>query len=269
MTPRWVAAGRERPRHLEQFGCSGGTARGFIDAGWDVVGVEIEATEELGDFAEFWAAGTDNAPLVRMCSIAAMDTLLVGGAIVDTAGREWVIGDFDSIGGGPPCLQFLGITKGTNKAIDYSDNAHHAKFTEVFEDRLERAYREHNVIGYVENPGVSRTDAVLCGAAMGLQVIRHRKVMSIGWTIPKPAHPKHQGRVRGHRHGEVFDGVWPDGRVMKAFYGSGGGKGTLAEAKESGMAWWIDRLDVLVETLPPAFGAYIGTQAKLWLEGTR
>lgn len=259
--------GPRKYRLLSVFSCSGGDSRGFIDSGrWDVVGTEIAATPELGDFAEFWDAGTFGAPMVRTCSIEALDTLLDGGAITDGSGKEWTLSDFDLIGGGPPCLQYLGITKGTNAHIDYAGNAHHAMFTDALEERLERAYAEHGIIGYVENPGVSRVDAVLCGAAMGLSVLRHRKVMSIGWTIPKPPHPKHQGYVRGWRHGVYRDGVWPDGRVFRAYHGAGGGKGTITEAAEALGIDWVTRIDVLVEMLPPAYGTYIGTHAAAHLD---
>lgn len=68
--------------------------------------------------------------------------------------------------------------------------------------------------------------------------------------FPKPA--GHAGRVRGWRHGELFDGPYV------AAYGKGGGKGTAEEiAHAMQIDWMTDRFD-LCEAIPPAFSEYIG-----------
>ncbi len=208
------------------------------------------------EFAKFWAAGTNGAPIIYSDAIVALDILLAGGELTDSDGQEWHISDFDAVGGGPPCIAYCPISKGTNAHIDYTEKM----FTEVTRER----FNELNRRGwptYLENPG-ARPDVVLCGAAMGLSVLRHRKVEIGGWDCPKPAHPKHEGYVRGWRHGVYRDGVWPDGRVFKAFHGDGGGKGTIAEASEALGIDWVTDMDVLVEMLPPAYGKYLGTELK-------
>ncbi len=190
----------------------------------------------------------------------ALDTLLAGGHLEDEQGTLWFLEDFDAAGGGPPCISYCSISRGTNAHIDYSEKM----FTEVTRERFTELNRR-GIPTYLENPG-ARPDIMLCGAALGLSVIRHRKVEIGGWTCPKPSHPDHAGYVRGWRHGVYRDGIWPDGRIMKAFYGAGGGKGTIAEAAEALGIDWVPEMDVLVEMLPPAYGRYIGTELKKYLE---
>ncbi len=88
-------------------------------------------------------------------------------------------------------------------------------------------------------------------------VIRHRDFELSGFTVEQPAHPggrwnRHAGRVRGMRHGEVFDGPYV------AVYGAGGGKASVVEAQHALGIDWTDARTELTEALPPAYTRFIG-----------
>ncbi|EDY56357.1 MULTISPECIES: hypothetical protein [Streptomyces] len=96
-----------------------------------------------------------------------------------------------------------------------------------------------------------RKDIRLCGEQFGLAVLMHRYFELGGWTTSQPAHPKHRGYVRGHRHG-----VYREGPYVAA-YGNGGGKATVQEIRDvKGIDWSTDHLR-LREALPPAYTEWI------------
>jgi hypothetical protein len=97
-----------------------------------------------------------------------------------------------------------------------------------------------------------RKDLSLCGEMFGLGVLRHRNFELGGWSIVRPVHPKHRGRVRGYRHGRFYDGPYV------AAYGSGGGKATVAEMQSAMDIYWTDVREELTEAIPPAFSEHIG-----------
>lgn len=130
----------------------------------------------------------------------------------------------------------------------------------------------------IEQPQASRRDLIrrdvtLCmdmfkGELPPPWVQKHRSFELGGWSVEQPEHPAgavrggamsgfpkpagHAGRIRGWRHGEVFDGPYVAG------YGDGGGKGTADELRHAmGIDWMTDRFD-LCEAIPPAYTEWIG-----------
>jgi hypothetical protein len=97
-----------------------------------------------------------------------------------------------------------------------------------------------------------RKDLSLCGEMFGLGVLRHRNFELGRWTVARPAHPKHRGRVRGYRHGRFYDGPYV------APYGSGGGKATVPEMQTAMGITWTDVREELTEAIPPAYSEWIG-----------
>jgi DNA (cytosine-5)-methyltransferase 1 len=161
--------------------------------------------------------------------------------------ERFIRANVDLVHASPPCQAYLTIVKNNGHAGNLE---RHYENTKAALERLGLPY-------VIENPA-ARADVVMCGAAMGLSVIRHRRFELGGWSMTQPPHPRHEGRVRGWRHGKYRDGVWPDGRVMVECYGSGGGKATLAEARHAmGIDWSDDRAQV-IEAIPPAYTEAIG-----------
>lgn len=161
-----------RPRLLDLFCGVGAASVGYHDAGFDVVGVDIEPQPDYP--YEFHQA----------------DALTF-----DLAG-------FDFVHASPPCQADCTLTAGTNAGRVYPNH------TDAIRDRL----RSHGVPHVLENPPGRtslRRDTVLCGEMFGLDVIRHR-VFEFGGPhrVAAPAHVPHRGRVSGMRHGVWYKGPY-------------------------------------------------------------
>lgn len=206
---------------LDLFCCSGGAGVGYHRAGFEVVGVDIDPQPNYpfefhqADALEFLAEHSH---------------------------------EFDAVHASPPCQASCTLIKGNQAATA-------GKHTNLIPS-TRSALSMLGVPTVIENVQGSdlRRDLTLCGEMFGLGVIRHRYFELGGWSMPKPAHVKHRGRVAGWRHGEYFDGPY------FAVYGEGGGKGSVEQWQSAmGIDWTRDRRE-LAEAIPPAYTHHIGAQ---------
>ena len=214
----------------------GGATVGLQRAGFYVIGVDIDPQP-----------GYPGDRFVQMDGLAALRCLLsgdFGGAgLPALIWQSW------------PCQEANTATAG-NRHRGIPDN--HRQFIPEA-----RALSDRIGIPYVlEQPtssrrGTIRRDLTLCmdtfrGDMPPPWVQKHRSFELSGFTVPQPPHRKHQGYVRGWRHGVVREGPYV------AAYGEGGGKATAAEiAHAQQIDWMTDRFD-LCEAIPPAYSEYIG-----------
>lgn len=184
-------------RVLDLFCNAGGAATGYVRAGFEVVGVDINPQPNYPfEFMQF-------------------DALKLGSLLK--------VSNFDLIHASPPCQHSAAITKGTNR---YRQALHSNLYprTKAFLERSGQPY-------VIENPD-SRPDVVLCGEMFGLGVLRHRKFELGNWSTAKPKHPKHRGYVRGWRHG-----VYRDGPYIAAYGKGGGKGDVPEMQKAMGIDW--------------------------------
>lgn len=219
-----------RPWVLDLYSCAGGAARGYQRAGFDVMGVDI-------------------VPRPNYCgdSFYQADALEVLGSLANAGELPTLIHT------SPPCQERSTLTTGTNRSKGWGRE--HVQF--VPETR-----RLLDVIGIpyvIEQPaghgGLIRTDVKLCMDMWPVEpprVWRHRDFEVSGFTVPQPVHVKHEGRVRGWRHGVRHDGDYV------AAYGSGGGKATVPEMQHALGIDWTDVREELTEAIPPAYTEHIG-----------
>lgn len=153
---------------------------------------------------------------------------------------------FDAIHASPPCQSQTALTKGTNKGKVYPDLI----------PQTQRELGRLSVPTVIENVSGSsiRKDMYLCGEMFGLAVLRHRYFEIDNCEVVAPPHPKHRGRVAGYRHG-----VWYEGPYF-AVYGTGGGKGRLADWQRAMEMPWAKHKWEIAEAIPPAYTEYIGKQ---------
>lgn len=163
-----------RPRLLDLFCCQGGASAGYVAAGFDVVGVDLDPQPHYPyDFVQ----------------ADALDYLAAHGS------------EFDAFHASPPCQDHSvsrsinGSDHGTGWLLDATIDAFR---------QLGRPWAVENV-GGADMPGA----AVLCGASFGFRQCRHRKFLSSEFLMTPPCArslirhvPAREREIFGH-HGNT------------------------------------------------------------------
>ncbi|MGW2507867.1 DNA methylase [Streptomyces scopuliridis] len=216
-----------RLRVLDVFSCAGGAGTGYARAGFDVDGCDIAHRPNYpfpyhrGDALEYLAHLIDSGEIRRYTLAHAS----------------------------PPCQGKCALTVGTNQSQGWGGT--HEDLVAPTRELLERTGLPY-VMEQPNGRADIRKDLTLCGEMFGLGVIRHRNFELGGWTIARPAHVPHRGRVKGWRHGEYFDGPYV------AAYGNGGGKPSIPELQAAMGITWTNVREELTEAIPPAYTEWIG-----------
>jgi hypothetical protein len=246
-----------KPIVLDLYGRKGGAAKGYQHAGFYVISVDIEDHSADNPADEFWTVDV----------LKVLDLLIHANGMIMDVGRPALVH------ASPPC-QGQNTATASNRARGIVDD--HPSLvvpTRVLLDRLGLPYVIEQPTSSVR--GTIRKDLTLCmdmfkGDMPPPWVQKHRSFELSGFTVEQPAHPVgpvrgggmsgfpkpagHAGRVRGWRHGEVFEGPYV------AAYGKGGGKATVAEMQHAQQMPWADDHFSLCEAIPPAYTQYIGEQ---------
>lgn len=130
-----------RPRLLDLFCCEGGAAKGYHDAGFEVVGVDIDSQPRYP--YEFIQAD-------------AMEVLR----------DPDVLAQFDAIHASPPCQAYANVTAWRGNQANHPN---------LLPEVLEILEAQHLpwIVENVENAPL-RPDYILCGSQFGLRIRRHR-----------------------------------------------------------------------------------------------
>ncbi|MGW5420695.1 DNA methylase [Streptomyces sp. NPDC003943] len=227
--PTLIRRDGDRPSVLDLYSCAGGAGAGYGWAGFDVVGVDIRPRP--------------NYPF----TFVQADALEYLAALIESGEIE----RYTLIHSSPPCQAECTLTVGTNRSRGWGRE--HLDLVPPTRALLEASGLPY-VIEQPNGRAEIRKDLTLCGEMFRLGVLRHRNFELGRWTVTRPAHKPHRGRVRGWRHGEFFDGPYV------AAYGNGGGKPTVAELQAAMGITWTDVREELTEAIPPAYSQWIGTQ---------
>ncbi|AJF66312.1 DNA cytosine methyltransferase [Streptomyces vietnamensis] len=226
--PTLIRRDGRRPLLLDLFCCAGGAGTGYHRAGFDVVGVDI--------------APRPNYPF----TFARADALEYLAALIASGEIE----RYAFVHTSPPCQAGCALTVGTNRSKGWGGT--HVDLVPPTRELLEASGLPY-VIEQPNGKAEIRKDVWLCGEMFSLGVLRHRNFELGRWSTAQPAHPKHRGYVRGHRHGVYRDGPYV------APYGNGGGKATVPEMQAAMGITWTDVREELTEAIPPAFSQWLGT----------
>lgn len=215
------------PKLLDLFCKAGGASKGYADAGFDVVGVDIKNQKRYP--FEFIQADA-----------------------LEVLQDKSFIDQFDFIHASPPCQ-----THSATRHLRQAQGRTTTKIDLIPQTRsaLEAILDENRLIGYViENvPGAPLIDPItICGSYFGLGVRRHRLFESNLKLKGTRCNHKDQGRPVGV-YGSMRDNIPSGGRTAN----------TMEEASQAmGIDWMI--WTELVEAIPPAYTAYIGDQLE-WI----
>ncbi|MEV6180146.1 SAM-dependent methyltransferase [Streptomyces sp. NPDC052015] len=205
---------------LDLYCCQGGATRGYQNAGYKVVGVDLDDQPRyIGN--EFWQSDAISFLTVH---------------------RDWILANVCLVHASPPC-QF------DSDCQRIQDNDHPDLIEptrEALED-LGLPYVIENVGGAIPKLGAP---VMLCGAMFGLaRTYRHRYFATGGWALTQPVHPEHTVRQvklgRSARNGEAIQAI-----------GNFAGVGIIRAEWD---VPWMNR-DGIREAIPPAYSEWIGRQ---------
>lgn len=207
-----------KPRLLDLFCCAGGCTKGYQQAGFYVVGVDIK-------------------PQPRYCG----DEFIQGDALEIVQAIGW---QFQAIHASPPCQFYSEATP-----TQYRDN--HPDLIAPTRAALEatgKPFVIENVNGarkHLNNP------IMLCGTMFDLKVYRHRFFESNVFML-MPPHIPHKDDLRG-----CGRGLSGKGFITVTGNGGYGLKGGDAYARKAMGIDWMTRTE-LSESIPPAYTHWIG-----------
>lgn len=212
------------PRLLDLFCCAGGAGKGYADAGFEVVGVDIEPQPNYpfefhqGDALEY----------------------------LSEHGHE-----FDVIHASPPCQAYSTVSGKARKH-------HGAEYPDLVAPtrRLLRALGKPYVIENVVNAPLI-DPVMLCGSSFGLDVRRHRLFeTSFPLTVPPCDHAWQTPRFRS------LDSRMVKAGRLASVVGVHGNCNYAGEfelrCKAMGVDWMTNA--ELTQAVPPAYTHYIGRQ---------
>ncbi|MGK5737257.1 DNA cytosine methyltransferase [Micromonospora sp. URMC 103] len=209
-------------RILDLCCCQGGAARGYAQAGFEVVGVDVDPQPRYP--YEFIQA--DALEVLR---------------------DRTFVGTFDAIHASWPCQAYspLNALPTTKAASEHPDLVGPGR-------ELMAGYDMPWVIENVMAAPLDRNRSiVLCGGMFGLRTYRHRRFEpSPGLTLVAPAHPKHVIRTATKRRREL----WAQGWHVSIT----GDVGTYVGPEAMGIDWMTG--NGLSEAIPPAYTRLIGEQ---------
>ncbi len=209
-------------RVLDLFSGAGGSAFGYHQAGFEVVGVDNRFQKRY--------------PF----NFVLGDALAIGW-------RMMMSREFDLVHASPPCQKYSDLQKRTGR--EYPDLIKPVR--EMLQDSGLPYVIENVDTAPLKNP------IMLCGGMFpGLRVYRHR-LFETNWDIESPAHPKHKALVythdrRKHHYGQPMS----DQMFVQV---TGGGNASIAEKRRAmGIDWMIHK--EINEAIPPKYTKYIGEQ---------
>lgn len=215
-------------RLLDLFSCAGGAGTGYHQAGFEVVGVDIDDQPRYP--FEFHRADA-----------------------LEFLADHWH--EFDVIHASPPCQSYSDLAKRNGNADAWP------RLIEPVREALVTTNR-HWILENVE--GAPMIDPVmLCGTQFpGLRVIRHR-LFETSFPLPALPHGKHPLVFTHDKRKNHYGKLDQDTSFVQV---TGGGNCTIANARDAlGGLDWMNKHE-LNECVPPAYTSYIGRHAMAALE---
>jgi DNA (cytosine-5)-methyltransferase 1 len=221
------------PLLLDLFCCAGGAARGYANAGFNIVGIDMEPQPKYP------------YPFLQMDALLALDSLLKGSYL--PFGEAWHgLNDFTALHASPPCQRFSSVSAcvpGTRE-----------KYPDLI-DPVRTRFTETGIPWVIENVrnAPMRSPLILCGTMFGLGyggfTIRRHRLFETSFIITAPGscdHSKPALDPYGNKSRQAF----------KAVYGIDMRRGAWQEAMGlPGMPQ-----TKATEAIPPAYTEYIGTR---------
>ena len=232
-----------RPKILDFYCGAGGAARGYYDAGFDVLGIDLNPMPRFP--FEF----------IQGDALEILDQLQAGGRI-----GGYFLTDFAAIHASPPCQAYSSAT------ADYRRNRG-GSYPELIEPTRARLIRTR-LPWTIENvPGAPlRADFKLCGCFFGLKHLRRVRLFETNWHEGDPA------PTTEHKHelpALSICGSHPP-RYGREKWLEVYGRPVTEEDRQDVMGGvrWMNKKE-LSESIPPVYTEYIGSKLLAAIERRR
>lgn len=219
--------GMNKPLILDLYCCQGGASAGYVAAGFDVIGVDLNRQPRY-PYSFMRASALD---------VLSLPSLLKGWRVT-------------AIHASPPC-------QGGTNAQKIRGNAHPRLIAPTREllDKTGLPYVIENVVPMVgaEDVDPLKDPVMLCGVSFGLKTYRHR-LFETNWPLTAPEHVPHpQQQVKMGR--PIVEGD---------FYQAVGNFSGVDIARRDMKVQWMNR-DGIRECIPPAYAEHVGKQLIMML----
>lgn len=213
-----------RPVILDLFCGGGGASRGYYDAGFDVIGVDINPQPNYpyefhqGDFREVFYELKHRV---------------------------------DAVHGSPPCQKYSKGLAGVNAKLGRQLN--HPDFVPT----TQQMFDSSGLPFIIENvPGAPlRNPTVLCGSSFGLPIRRHRLFETSFFVESMPCDHSWQNEYKYPSNAKDKYGNYRKSRVVQV-YGISSQKNYQLWPEAMGIDWMTPK--ELSQSIPPAYTKYIG-----------
>ena len=208
-------------RILDTYCCAGGCSKGYADAGFEVVGVDIERHE--------------NYPY----------ELIVGDALEVLADVDF-LDTFDFVHASPPCQAYTPLGA-LHPHIAYPD------LLEPTRELLKAWGGPYVIENVMSAPLIKEHSIVYCGGMFGLRTYRHRRFElseEMRGIVTASEHPKHVIRTATKQRKTLWEQGWHVSIT--------GDVGTYVGPEAMGIDWMNG--NELCEAIPPAYTEHIGRQ---------
>ena len=229
---------RDKPRLLDLFCKAGGCTKGYQNAGFYVVGVDIQPQPRYCGEAFILGDALD-----------VMRRLLLGEGATDTSGKVWFLHDFVAIVASPPCQVHTRLGRAMKNDDSYFSR--HVDLIPQTRDLLQATELPYVIENVVGAPLVE--PIMLCGVMFGLKVYRHR-LFEASFFMMTPQHIPHNDTTPPSGKGKS-----PKGFISVTGNGGAAGLGMpyLTYASQAMGIDWMNRAE-LSQAIPPAYTEYIG-----------
>lgn len=238
----------ERPLLLDTYCGSGGAAQGYADAGFRVIGVDLDP-KPLRHY-----------PFPYLCADAleTLGRLTAGEHLQFSDGNSYGLEDIAAIHASPPCQYYSRL-----RYLPWLRDRVYWRSIPPTRAALQATGQPYIIENVADAVWDMETPFIICGQALGLSLYRHRAFETSGLGLFQPGHLRHTAVIEA---GSASLGKRHHG--LNGWNGVAGHQSGIERHRSIMGIDWMTGAE-LSQAVPPAYTRFIGTQLLAHLEAQR